>query len=278
MPASDRVLAWQPDLPGVREVLHASFADHAYPMHTHDAWTLLIVDHGAVRYALDRHEHGATGSLVTLLPPGVPHDGRSATGGGFRKRVLYLDPAALSETLIGAAVDHPALDDPVLRQRVDHLHAVLAGGSEPLEAQSRLALIRWRLRDRLRPGGQGGAEPADPTLATHLRDLLDARVREGITLAEAAALLHAHPVHLVRAFSSRFGLPPHRYLTGRRVDLARRLLLAGVPTAEVATRAGFYDQPHLTRHFRRTLGVTPALFAAGARQALTRRTSGARAR
>jgi AraC-like DNA-binding protein len=44
------------------------------------------------------------------------------------------------------------------------------------------------------------------------------------------------------------------------VDLARRLLLAGQAPAEVATAAGFFDQAHLTRHFRRYLGVGPASF------------------
>jgi hypothetical protein len=76
MQPSPSVTAWRPDVPGVSEVLHASFTDHAYPLHTHDTWTLLLVDTGAVRYDLERHEHAALGSRVTLLPPGVPHDGR----------------------------------------------------------------------------------------------------------------------------------------------------------------------------------------------------------
>ena len=56
---AEHVRAWRPAVPGVTEVFHARFTEHAYPSHTHDAWTLLIVDDGAVRYDLDRHEHGA---------------------------------------------------------------------------------------------------------------------------------------------------------------------------------------------------------------------------
>ena len=59
------------------------------------------------------------------------------------------------------------------------------------------------------------------------------------------------------------GVPPHPYLTGRRVELARRLLLAGQRPAEAAVAAGFYDQAHLTRHFRRYLGVSPARYLGG---------------
>jgi AraC-like DNA-binding protein len=83
------------------------------------------------------------------------------------------------------------------------------------------------------------------------------RFRDSLTLREAADTLHAHPAHLVRAFSRAFGMSPHQYLTSRRIDLARRLLLDGVPPALAAAEAGFYDQPHLNRHFRHILGTKP---------------------
>lgn len=255
------VTAWRPDLPGVAEVLHAHFIDHAYPAHTHEVWTLLIVDDGAVRFDLNRHEHAALRGQVTLLPPHVPHDGRAATAHGFRKRVLYLDPEVLGTGLIGAAVDRPGWADPALRLRIHQLHRVLDQPGERLAAQSRLALIRERLRQQLRGRVVPPPVARDPGLADQLRDLLDAHVVDGVTLERAAELLHAHPTHLVRAFTHRHGMPPHRYLTGRRVELARGLLLAGRRPAEVATEAGFYDQSHLNRHFARMLGTSPARFA-----------------
>jgi AraC-like DNA-binding protein len=254
------VRAWRPGLAGVVEVLHAHFPSHAYPTHTHDAWTVLIVDEGAVRYDLDHREHGLAQAQVSLLPPHVPHDGRSVLPQGFRKRVLYLAPDRLGDGLIGAAVDQPEYVDPLLRHRIHQLHRVLRDGQEDLEAQSRLTLIEERLRQHLRHNVVSPPEKYDVGVASRLRDVLDAHVPDGITLEDAAKVVHAHPAHLVRAFSREFGMPPHRYLTGRRVDLARRYLLDGHPAAEVATLAGFYDQSHLNRHFRKLLGVTPARF------------------
>lgn len=149
-PAGSHVNAWRPLVAGVAEVFHAHFVDHAYPRHIHDVWTLLIVDDGAVRFDLDRHRHGALRTSVTLLPPYVPHDGSSATPGGFRKRVLYLDTSALGAELVGRAVDEPDLADPQLRDRIHHLHQVLAAPGDEFEAESRLALILERLRGQLR--------------------------------------------------------------------------------------------------------------------------------
>ncbi|AKS36682.1 helix-turn-helix domain-containing protein [Mycolicibacterium goodii] len=251
-------------MPGIREVFHARFVDHAYPQHTHDAWTLLIVDFGTIGYELDRREHGSTGDVVTLLPPHVPHNGRAVRPGGFRKRVLYLESDVL--TGIGAAVDTPTLVDPLLRDRISVLHRALSPGDE-LEAASRLAFIVERLQGHLAGAVAPPARVRDRRLAGRLRDLIDSRITTGLTLDEAAAMLHADPVHLVRTFGREFGLPPHRYLTGRRVDEARRLLLDGMRPADVATAVGFHDQSHLHRHFKKMLGTTPARFARRGRTA-----------
>ncbi|WP_309112148.1 AraC family transcriptional regulator [Saccharothrix sp.] len=261
MSTGPEVTAWRPPVAGLAEVFHARFLDHAYPMHTHDAWTLLLIDDGAVRFALDRHEHGAVQSLVTLLPPHIPHDGRSATPSGFRKRVLYLDTTVLDPSLAGRAADHPALPDPLLRHRIHQLHNTLSHPEESLEAQSRLALITTRLTHHLTNLPAPPTTSRDPRLATRLRDLLDSNIQQGLSLTTAARELNANPTHLIRSFSREYGIPPHQYLTGRRVDLARRLLLAGMPPAEAATTAGFHDQPHLTRHFKRLVGVPPGHYA-----------------
>jgi AraC-like DNA-binding protein len=255
------IRAWRPPVGGIAEVFHARFSDFAYPMHAHGTWTLLIVDAGMVRYDLHRHEHGARTDLVTLLPPHVPHNGASATALGFRKRVVYLKASLLSEDLVGMAVDHPELDDLVLRHRIHRLHTALTLPGEELEAESRLALIRERLEQHLRRRVAPPAVRLDRRLAHQLRTLLDARIPGGMSLREAAAILHSHPAHLVRAFSREFGMPPHRYLTTRRVDLARGMLLAGRPVPDVAAATGFFDQAHLTRHFKRVVGISPGRYA-----------------
>lgn len=265
--AQPDVSAWRPRIPGVVEVFHAHFTEYAYPMHVHDAWTLLIVDDGAVRYELDRHEHGTPHDTVTLLPPHVPHNGSPATPHGFRKRVLYLDAGHLGDELIGPAVDGPDLRDPVLRLQVGQLHGALSRAGDELEAESRLALVGERLRDHLRRRSAGAdrTQRPDPVLARSLRELLDEHVTDGLALADAGRVLHAHPAHLVRAFSTAYGLPPHQYLTSRRVGRARRLLLDGRSPGEVAAATGFCDQAHLTRHFKRLVGVTPGRYRLSAR-------------
>ncbi|MCL8253240.1 AraC family transcriptional regulator [Aeromicrobium fastidiosum] len=264
MTSDERVRAWRPDVPGVGEVLHAHFTEHAYPAHTHDLWTVLLVDTGGVSYELERRPLDAPAGSVTLLPPHVPHDGRAVSPTGFDKRVIYLDERWLPLGLTGAAVAGPTLDDGELVRSVAALHGALARPGDELEAETRLAMVSERMVAHLDRSAGVPRDGREPGLARRVRDLLDRDLVEAPTLESLADDLDTHATHLVRAFGREYGLPPHRYVTGRRVDRARRLLLDGMPAAEVATTVGFHDQAHLIRHFRRTLGVTPGAYVRSA--------------
>lgn len=256
MSTTEHAHGWRPGVPGVGEVLHAHFDEHAYPAHTHDLWTVLLIDTGGVDYALDGRPRLAPTGTVSVLPPHVPHDGRSALAGGFDKRVVYVDERWLPVELTGAAVLDPVLPDPTSRGAVARLHDALARPGDELEAESRLAMVADGI-GRVLARRERVPLRRDAALARRVRDRLDAEWVDPPSLSDLAAEHGVHPTHVVRAFTREVGLPPHRYVTGRRVDAARRLLLDGRSAADVAAEVGFHDQSHLTRHFRRMLGTTP---------------------
>lgn len=93
------------------------------------------------------------------------------------------------------------------------------------------------------------------------RALLDERFTETIHLDALAAHARLDKFRLCRAFREQVGMPPHAYVTHRRIARAQALLARGLPQAEVAASVGFYDQSLLHRHFKRILRVTPGAFA-----------------
>lgn len=237
--------------------------DHAYPPHTHDAWTLFIVDDGLVRYDLGRHDRLAEPSMVSVLPPHVAHDGRPARAGGYRKRVIYLEPEVLGESAIGRSVDRPDVLSAGLRAEVAELHDALLCIDDALDAETRLAFVVERIRASFGIDATPSADPAPPDAAEALRAFLDARLFDPVTLVEASTAIGSTPTHAARAFSAAFGISPHVYVTGRRLNSARARILDGAPLADVAASVGFYDQAHLTRRFKQFLGVTPGRFGRG---------------
>src|SRR5260370_11087042 len=89
-------------------------------------------------------------------------------------------------------------------------------------------------------------------------DLLRARFSESLSLSEIAQQLGVHPVHLARGFRRCFGFTVGEYVRQLRVDFARRALSEGnAPLRDVALDAGFFDQSHFCRVFRRFIGMTP---------------------
>jgi len=124
------------------------------------------------------------------------------------------------------------------------LHAALAG------------LLRQHAGGGLPPPGPRPGRPAVRQAA----GLLQERLTDPPSLAELAALTGLGTYALLRAFRAETGLPPHAYLNQARVREARRLLDRGVPPASAAAEAGFADQAHLTRHFKRIVGVPPGAY------------------
>lgn len=78
-----------------------------------------------------------------------------------------------------------------------------------------------------------------------------------VSLATLAATAGLSVSRFATLFRLEVGISPHRYVCLVRIRHAQRLLRHGIPPSVVATEVGFFDQSHLGRHFRRTVGVTP---------------------
>jgi AraC family transcriptional regulator len=78
------------------------------------------------------------------------------------------------------------------------------------------------------------------------------------SLEELAYRVGRHPVYLARAFRTRFGCSVGEYSRTRRLGRARDLLVStDLPLVEIAHHAGYADQSHMSRHFKRALGISP---------------------
>lgn len=96
--------------------------------------------------------------------------------------------------------------------------------------------------------------------AERLRECLHDDCASNLDLSTLAAQTGLSRFQALRAFKRHYGLPPHAYQLRVRVGLAQRSLREGRQPARVAAECGFVDQSHMTRHFKRLVGVTPAQY------------------
>jgi AraC-like DNA-binding protein len=253
------------ELPGV-EALHAAFVEHRYRPHSHPTWTIAVVEAGAARFDVDAlHERAGAGELFVLEPDAV-HTGMAAVPEGWTYKVLYLEPSVLGEWTEGDARVPRAsrwvvFRDRFLRARLLAAHAALAAGEAGIALEVPVVEAVAALRPHLQPfpeerrRGRAEHEAVRRAIA-----LLREHWNEAVDLAQLSAAAHLSRFELARRFREQTGLPPHAFQLDLRVAEARRLLGAGVAPAEVALACGFADQAHLTRVFKRAVGVTPARY------------------
>jgi AraC family transcriptional regulator len=103
--------------------------------------------------------------------------------------------------------------------------------------------------------------PLDALKLNQVKDFIEERLAEDLTIADMAAIVHMSQFHFARAFKAATGTPPHRYLTQRRLERAKVLLeVTRLSVAEVAYRVGFDNKSHFIAQFRKATGTTPKAF------------------
>jgi AraC family transcriptional regulator len=145
---------------------------------------------------------------------------------------------------------------------VAELHA--SDAAAPLAAEG-VALELLAATTRETQSDRAPARP--PRWLSAAEELLRARIGHPVRLGELASATGVDPAHLARTFRAHHGMSVGEY--GRRLRLAwaaTELVRADAPLATVAAEAGFADQSHFTRLFKRYVGVTPARYRWEARR------------
>ena len=237
----------------------------AFPRHAHDTYGIGRIRRGAQRsWSAAGWVEAGVGDLL-MVNPGEVHDGMPLDSAGRRWNMLYLAPslveAAAAETLPAGSplpMWRPVARDAIVARAFERWHARLSAREGALACDEAQAALLAALL--LRQAQVAPARLASPSIS-RARQRLDDDPATDPGLAALADDAGLSRFQLLRAFARELGMTPHAYLVQRRLALARGLLDAGHGIAQAAVAAGFADQAHLTRAFRRSLGYTPAVYA-----------------
>lgn len=250
--------------------LWAKYRDHRFQRHFHEEFAIGIIEEGCQAFAYDsRHRVDLPRGTVCLISPGMVHEGWVGAENGWTYRMFY-PPASLigqaAEDIFGTpdvTFNSPAVDDPELHVCLQRLHQMTASPHlQRLEFETLyLATIRMAVERHAgrRPQADRGRHWA---ALRQIRELLEDRSAEAISLSELKDVAGISKFHLLRQFKAAYGLPPHAYLQQVRVRRASSLILSGNDLADTAAAVGFVDQAHMTHAFRRSLGYTPGILQA----------------
>lgn len=235
----------------------------AYAPHRHDTYAIGITTSGVQVFNYRGMRHVCLPGEVHFLHPDELHDGGPGTADGFSYQILYLAPELIGGVLGGGPLPFvPHAVQPVTPAVLPLLPFLTPG--DALDELARDTLLTT-VADLLLALGDTPPRRVPRVLDRPAME----RVRAHLS-AHAAGQVRSHDLEsiadldrysIARQFRAAFGTSPDRYRTQRRLEGAREAIERGEPLAGVAAEAGFADQSHLTRQFKRTYGLTPARWA-----------------
>jgi AraC-like DNA-binding protein len=267
----EQIKMWHLPKLGNIELLHACYITQTFSRHSHDCYAVGVIESGSLGFYYRGESLIASSGTIDMAVPGEAHTGHAASDSGWKYRMFYLE-SGLLEQAVSEVAGRPkglpffrqgVIQDARLAKQIHHLHTML---EEPqillLEQES---LLLWTLtqlvlrhaddRPVLRSIGH------EQQSVKRVREFIEAFYDQNISINQLSHISNLSPFHLVRVFRRKLGIPPHAYLIQTRVMRTKSLLDQSWPIAHVAIETGFVDQSHLTRHFKRILGITPGQYS-----------------
>jgi len=251
-------------------LLHARFIQYAYPRHSHDYYVISLIERGRQSFTHKGEKYNTPAGGVILINPGVVHTGEPVDARGFELRSLYpttshLEMAAFELTGRHQPVPFFAdvrIDNPWVSKSILNLHKSLLQDSTTLEVESRFIWFLTQLIKRYADTPITEQKLGNENKATQIAlRYIEDHFSQGISLDDLSKHVALSTYYFLRVFCAEVGMPPHAYLESVRIRHAQRLIREGKPLAEIAAEVGFSSQSHLTRSFKKIIGVTPGQYA-----------------
>ncbi len=227
--------------------------------HTHDRACVAVMLAGSFDLAIGGRVHSCPPTTVATEPAGEAHANSIGYAGAH---VLVVQPDANRVELLRPFTN-------MLHHPSHRHHAGIAGSAARLTRElarpDDLALLAAEAGVLEMLVALGRLEPAveqgPPPWLLRAQEVVHARFREPLQIGEVAREVDVHPAHLARAFRRHFKMPLGSYVRRLRLEwVASRLAGSEDSLASVALAAGFADQSHLTRAFKRHTGRTPGVY------------------
>lgn len=230
----------------------------AFSPHRHDTYTIAVTMAGVQTFNYRGEIRRSLPGQVLILHPDELHDGHCHDEAGFSYGAAYVPPTHVQAVLGGGElpfVDNGVSTNPALIAAAFNMVIDREGVEDPGAYEDALYDLAHAMNDAA--GRAITVRIANQTAVMRAREFLETAVVLGARLDELEQVTGCDRWQLSRDFRALLGTSPYRYLQHRRVDLAKRLLREGATLADAAHGAGFADQSHFGRTFRKAVGLTP---------------------
>ncbi|WP_048307970.1 AraC family transcriptional regulator [Halomonas sp. PR-M31] len=241
-----------------------------YDKHTHATFSIGVITAGHSTYLNGSTRQAVAEGSVVLMNPEEVHACNPIEDHPWSYRMFYVDASWLGDLQhalgFSSSRDFQPFSavvtrDPLLYRGLNHLYATLIDPDSDTLHKHSTAIEFFSMLQQRSDSASIIAWPENHKIS-RAAEFISEHCLRALTLEMIADASEMSSSQLIRAFKRRYGMPPHAYLINRRVQYSQARLKRGHGIAEVALDAGFADQAHFQRTFKRLVAATPRQYMA----------------
>ena len=228
------------------------------PRHSHRRALFCFVIQGDYTETYGTRTRECKSSSLLFHPAGEQHAEHFHASGG-RSFIIEIEQPWLERVREQCTIEDRSADfsggESELRGRKLYKEFALTDGASKLVIEGLMLEMVGEASRR----GPVDAVGRRPRWLRQAKELLSERFAERLTLADVAQTVGVHPVHLAQTFHKSYRCTVGDYVRQLRIEYAcHELATSELPIVTIALAAGFCDQSHFTRTFKRCVGVSPS--------------------
>lgn len=237
-----------------------------YAPHSHTEWSVGAVTSGKSTFCYRESTYAIRAGDLVMMNPDWVHACNPVENQPWAYLMLYVDAQWLAnlryqigvlETSNWVDIETAVISTPALYAHYCDMAACLLD-QQRSTSEKHAALTGFLTTLMLALAHETHtSQPKPPEGLRAAAAYLEVNAAVDVSLGTLCELTGYSAGHLIRAFKQHYGLTPHAYLVNRRIQLGQRALKQGVSIADSALLAGFNDQPHFQRTFKRLVAATP---------------------
>ena len=233
-----------------------------FAFHFHDTYTIGLTHRGLFTSHYEHRIIPVYEHTARIINPGEIHGGESHA---WQYTNFYPDAELLStlyEQMYGEKKmpifeRHIIEDEALFRRLIAFFQAVYADEAAMIVESRLIDALGYLIAHYAQKAAPYPLAYHEPQAMSTVIEYIHDNIETDITLNALAKTAHVSKYHFLRLFKNHTGLTPHQYIIAGRVCKAKTLVMQGEALSHVALEAGFSDQSHFIRAFRKIYGYSP---------------------
>ena len=250
---------------------HIDTVYHTFDFHAHEEYEIFYFQKGEVWYYLEGNAYSLVPGDVLVIPPSVMHRAVIVDENAVYQRYILMLSEEYCRKLL-KDVDslftrkemppmHISLrgeEQEELRRKLDKLMSLANDPAGRLAGDSLCTLLLLQFQEYA--DTQPASDEPRPQQAQEIVRYINAHFTQDISLEDIAKHFFISKNHLIRQFKQYTRTTVHKYITAKRILLAKALLKENVPVTEVAEACGFASYTSFYQAFLRHTGQSPSQY------------------